>query len=69
MIQDTTLRRITYSKRKKGLIKKAVEMSLLCGQDVMLTMYNKDNKKLVVYQSTPEFTVAKVKDLLADSVT
>jgi len=48
-IEDETFKRITYSKRKKGIIKKAVEISLLCGQEVMLTIYNKNNNKLVVY--------------------
>ena len=30
-IEDDTFKRITYSKRKKGIIKKGVELSLLCG--------------------------------------
>ena len=32
-------------------------------------MFNKENNKLVVYQSTPDFNLAKVKDLLADKNT
>ena len=48
-IADNTFKRITYSKRKKGLIKKALEISLLCGQEVMLTVFNKVNNKLVLY--------------------
>lgn len=48
-IEDETFKRITYSKRKKGIIKKAFEISLLCAQDVMLTIYNRSNNKLVLY--------------------
>ena len=68
-IEDETFKRITYSKRKKGIIKKAFEISLLCGQDVMLTIYNKSNNKLVLYQSTPEFNPSKVNELLAQEAT
>ena len=31
LIDDKVSRNVTFCKRKKGLIKKAMEMSLLCG--------------------------------------
>jgi len=31
-IDDRVSRNVTYCKRKKGLIKKAMELSILCGQ-------------------------------------
>ena len=31
LIQDVVQRNVTFCKRKKGLIKKAMEVSILCG--------------------------------------
>ena len=51
-IENKVSKYVTYCKRKKGVIKKAMELSLLCGQEVMLTIFDKKKKKLVVYQSS-----------------
>jgi hypothetical protein len=68
-IPDETFRRITYSKRKKGIIKKAFELSQLCGQQIMLAIFNNINNKLVLYQSTKEFNPTKVNELLSSEET
>ena len=51
-IENKVSKYVTYCKRKKGVIKKAMELSLLCGQDLMLAIYDKRKQKLVLYQST-----------------
>lgn len=43
LIRDLPARNVTYCKRKKGLIKKAMEISILCAQDLFLILY--DQKK------------------------
>jgi hypothetical protein len=41
---------VTFYKRKRGLIKKSMELSLLCEVKVLLCIVDK-NDKLVVYSS------------------
>jgi hypothetical protein len=40
LIEDKISRNVTFCKRKKGLIKKAMEMSILCGVNVALHIYD-----------------------------
>jgi hypothetical protein len=63
-IEDNKQRTVTYNKRKRGLIKKAMEFSTLCSQEVLMVFYNKVNNKLVMYQSSPEFSPTQVNTLL-----
>ena len=49
IIDDDNNRNVTYCKRKKGLIKKAMQLSMLCGQEVYLSIFDQEKQKLVVY--------------------
>ncbi|CEO95830.1 MADS-box domain-containing protein [Plasmodiophora brassicae] len=42
MIPDAKNRTVTFNKRKVGLLKKAIELSVLCGVDVALVVFGKD---------------------------
>ncbi|ORZ13644.1 hypothetical protein BCR42DRAFT_493030 [Absidia repens] len=50
-IHDDRNRQVTFLKRKNGLMKKAYELSVLCGCDIALIVFNSNNK-LVQYSSS-----------------
>jgi len=49
LIENQTSRNITFCKRKKGILKKAMELSILCGADVSLIFQDITKDKLVIY--------------------
>ena len=39
-INNTRRRQVTFSKRKRGILKKAMELSILCGQSIYLSIFD-----------------------------
>ena len=71
-IENTTTRNVTYCKRKKGLIRKAMQLSVLCDQQILLCVFDKQKQKLVTYQSNESFTPERLVSLeleLKNSIT
>ena len=63
-IASKSAKNVTYCKRKKGVIKKAMELSLLCTQDIMMAIYDQDKRKMVLYQSSNTFGPKAVENIL-----
>ena len=65
LIENINARKITYMKRKKGLVKKAMEISILCGQDIFMVMYDKLNNKIVIYRSSEELDTSQINQVFS----
>ena len=51
-IKNERIRQVTFYKRKRGLLKKAMELSLLCDVKVLMCIVDK-NDKTTIYSSDP----------------
>ena len=50
-MEDKNQRNITFSKRKRGLLKKVIELSSLCGQNILMFIYDKTKSKIIEFRS------------------
>jgi hypothetical protein len=41
-IQEDVKRKVTMSKRRRGLIKKAIELSCLCDLDIFMVVFDRE---------------------------
>lgn len=48
------MRQVTFYKRKKGLLKKAMELSILCGAKVYMYVVDMNSRKAVHFESDKE---------------
>ena len=53
-IDQTNSRNITYYKRIKGLVKKCIELSVLCDQEIFLFVADEEKQKVLHYGSSSE---------------
>ena len=53
-IKNKKTRNVTFCKRKKGMLKKAVELSELCAVSVCVLIYDKTRGKCTHFMSDPE---------------
>ena len=52
--------KVTYYKRARGILKKCIEISTKCNQDVYFFMLDKDNKRIFELTSSPSFNLEAV---------
>ncbi|OIT39365.1 mads-box transcription factor 57 [Nicotiana attenuata] len=55
-IGDKNSRQVTFSKRRKGLLKKAKELSILCDADVAVVVFS-NRGRLYDFSSTNRFLI------------
>ena len=63
-ITNPNSQNVTYSKRKRGLIKKTIELSILCGQDIFMVIFDREKQRLVQYSSDASFDHQIINQLL-----
>lgn len=66
-IETLNLRNVTYCKRKRGFLKKAMELSVLCGQKISLMIYDDRKNKLVTFCSD-DFSHEKAGEIFKDHI-
>ena len=67
-LEDQDKRDVTFSKRKRGIIKKIIELSRMCGQDIFMVIFDKSKQKIVEYRSEAKFGIQIVNALLHKEV-
>ena len=51
---------VTYHKRKRGIVKKCIDLSTICDQDMYLYAVDRKTKRVFEYCSTPDFNIQAV---------
>ena len=62
----TKEQRVTFTKRKRGILKKCIEVSEICGQDVFMVILDRKSKRIVELNSTPDFNLQAVTSAMED---
>ena len=64
LIEDNNKRKVTTSKRKRGVIKKTIELSVLCGLDIFMVIFDREKQSMVEYCSDPDFDQGVISHML-----
>ena len=54
-IENKNQRSVAFCKRKRGFLKKAIELSRLCDQRIFLVMYDAEKNKVIQFCSDEAF--------------
>lgn len=63
-ITDISKRKVTLSKRRRGLFKKAIELSTLCGLDIFMVVFDPHRQKLFELNSQKDFDIQVINHML-----
>ena len=64
LIENYKQRVTTLSKRKRSLLKKAIELSVMCDLEVFMIIFDKKKQKLFELNSNPMFDSKVVNEML-----
>ena len=59
LIANKRRRDHAFYKRRRGVLKKAIQLSRLCGQKILMIVYDEQKDKAIQYSSDPSFTVSQ----------
>ena len=54
-IEDPKKRKVNTVKKKRAVIKKVIELSALCGLDIFMVVFDRNNQKIVEFNSDQDF--------------
>lgn len=57
LIPNLSHRKVTYCKRKKGLLKKSIELSVLCDLKVFCYIYDPSQQRVIHFASDPSLNL------------
>ena len=63
-IDDHGKRNIAYCKRRKGIVKKAIELSKMCTKKIFMAIHDEKTGRIMVYQSDASFTAKAVDNIM-----
>lgn len=58
-IEDRLQRNVAFCKRKRGFLKKAIELSCLCKQKIFIMIYDEEKERVVQFTSDDAFTMSE----------
>tara|TARA_B110000285_G_C14973987_1_gene538010 strand:+ start:256 stop:552 length:297 start_codon:yes stop_codon:yes gene_type:complete len=64
LIEDNNKRKVTTSKRKRGVIKKTIELSVMCGLDIFMVIFDREKQSLVEFSSEADFDQGVITHML-----
>ena len=60
LIPNLSHRKVTYCKRKKGLLKKSIELSVLCDLKVFCFIYDESQQRVIHFASDPSLDILDI---------
>ena len=63
-IKDKLRKKVTLSKRKRCLMKKAIELSVMCDVDIFMVVLDSEKQNIFELNSAPDFDVRVISYML-----